>query len=151
MRPTILPIAGLVGFGAHGTFFPITGYGDRVLHAQFLYVPPGLLRAFLSYPHVVFSAVPLVTVALDEDLDRRILFEKVGVLRQVIHPLAGEGPLIVRKIDVRELSLRRFARLACRNLRGIGLGHRRWCRRFHRLLRRTLGGTLQRRAAALAH
>src|SRR3989454_5573260 len=141
VRPTILPIAGLVGVGAHGTFFPITGDGDRVLYAQRLEVPPGLLGPFLAQDHVVFTAAPLVAVALDEDLDRRILFEKLSVLRQVFCPLTGEGPLIIRKINVREPPLRRFARLTCRNLALIGLGYHRWCWRFHRLLRRILGET----------
>src|SRR5437879_1821131 len=149
MRPTIPPVARLVVLGTYGTLLAVTGHRERILHAQRLQIAPGLQGALLAQHQVVFPAAALVAVTLDEELDRRILLEEVGVLRQVLHPLTGEGPPIEGKIDVREFALRRFPRLARRNLRRIGFAHQRRLA-LHRFLRRTLRETLQRRAAAPA-
>src|SRR2546426_9748102 len=83
------PVAGLVVRRAYRTLFAITGHRERILHAQRLQVAPGLQGALLAQHEVVFPAAALVAVALDEELDRRILLEELGVLRQILHPLAG--------------------------------------------------------------
>src|SRR5207244_10701294 len=89
VRPPIPPVARLVVLGAYGTLLAVTGHRDRILHAQRLQIAAGLQGALLAQHEVVFPAAALVAVTLDEEFDRRILPEEVGVLRQVLHPLAG--------------------------------------------------------------
>src|SRR5207244_6423144 len=107
MRPTIPPVARLVVLGTYGTLLAVTGHRDWILHAQRLQIAAGLQGALLAQHEVVFPAAALVAVALDEGFDGRILLEEGGVLCQVLHPLAGYAPLLVRKIEFRAFTLRR--------------------------------------------